>query len=197
MKLFNKGSEANLYELKNNILRKKRLYKNYRIKILDDNIRKKRNRIEFRILKKLYENKINVPNPIYLDEKKFYFDMKKINGKLIFEKINFQNLKKIILEISKIHNLNIIHNDLTTRNILIDKKNKIFLIDFGLSFTSKKIEDKAVDLDLFFSCLKNFHKIFFCKKKILENLYSKKTMNGKEILERLKIVEGRGRNKNK
>ena len=196
MKKINSGCEANIYEIKKNILRKKRLKKNYRIKILDDKIRKKRNRCEFRILKKLYENKINVPQPIFLDEKKFFFDMEKINGKLIFDKINFESLKKIILQISKIHNLNIIHNDLTTKNILISNE-KIFFIDFGLSFHSSKIEDKAVDLDLFFSCIKNFHNKFYGEIKFLEKIYLKKTFMGKEILERLKIVEMRGRNKKK
>ncbi|KAI8992251.1 hypothetical protein BDB01DRAFT_841611 [Pilobolus umbonatus] len=45
------------------------------------------------------------------------------------------------------HQLNIIHGDLTTSNLMIrDSNQSIVLIDFGLSFISSLAEDKAVDL---------------------------------------------------
>ena len=70
----------------------------------------------------------------------------------------------LAFDLAKIHNNNVIHGDLTTSNLLMayDKdseieevehlilKNKdfscIYFIDFGLSFVSSHIEDKAVDL---------------------------------------------------
>ena len=49
--------------------------------------------------------------------------------------------------IALLHFNDMIHGDLTTSNMLYDiTKNKLYLIDFGLSVNSDKVEDKAVDL---------------------------------------------------
>ncbi|KAG8734833.1 serine/threonine-protein kinase bud32 [Ceratobasidium sp. 414] len=54
-------------------------------------------------------------------------------------------------EIAKMHRGDIIHGDLTTSNMMLRKKEgseeaELVLIDFGLSFNSPLVEDKAVDL---------------------------------------------------
>ncbi|KAG8783636.1 serine/threonine-protein kinase bud32 [Ceratobasidium sp. 428] len=54
-------------------------------------------------------------------------------------------------EIAKMHRGDIIHGDLTTSNMMLRKKRgreeaELVLIDFGLSYNSLLIEDKAVDL---------------------------------------------------
>ncbi|PAV14995.1 bud32 kinase [Pyrrhoderma noxium] len=55
------------------------------------------------------------------------------------------------IEIAKMHKANVIHGDLTTSNMMLRKSSKnngaeLVLIDFGLSFNSASVEDKAVDL---------------------------------------------------
>ncbi|HKW05344.1 MAG TPA: lipopolysaccharide kinase InaA family protein, partial [Nitrososphaerales archaeon] len=55
--------------------------------------------------------------------------------------------------VANMHYGRIIHGDLTTKNILVKDK-RIFLIDFGLSFISERIEDKADDLHLLKQALK-------------------------------------------
>jgi len=72
---------------------------------------------------------------------------------------------------------------------------KIFFIDFGLGYISKKIEDKAVDIHLLKQALeakhfKNWEVLF---KSFLKG-YSK-SKDYKEVIERLKKVEARGRYK--
>lgn len=47
---------------------------------------------------------------------------------------------------AKMHDSGIIHGDLTTSNMMIRQNKSIVMIDFGLSFNSTLIEDKAVDL---------------------------------------------------
>lgn len=47
--------------------------------------------------------------------------------------------------ILRLHNVNIIHGDLTTSNMMISN-DKLYLIDFGLAYTKPNAEDKAVDL---------------------------------------------------
>jgi len=71
---------------------------------------------------------------------------------------------------------------------------KVFFIDFGLGYISKKVEDKAVDLHLLRQALEAKHfqhwrTLFeeFCKS------YSKDNPESKNIFERITAVERRGR----
>lgn len=72
---------------------------------------------------------------------------------------------------------------------------KIFFIDFGLGFISKKFEDKAVDLHLLRQALEAKH---FKNWEVLFDEVIKGYKNSKDskiVLERLKAVEKRGRYK--
>jgi Kae1-associated kinase Bud32 len=77
-----------------------------------------------------------------------------------------------------------------------DDQGKVYFIDFGLSFHSQKIEDKAVDLHLLQQALEAKHFTIWqeCWKIILKNYKPEKN---KEILQRIKIIESRGRYKDK
>ena len=125
--------------------------------------------------------------------------MQYIDGKKLSENLEYLDYKKICkqigLIIGEIHDQDIIHGDLTTSNMIL-KDNKVYFIDFGLSFHSKKIEDKAVDLHLLKQALDAKHFLIAdkCIKIILENYKPKRFM---EILEQLKKVESRGRYKDK
>jgi Kae1-associated kinase Bud32 len=62
--------------------------------------------------------------------------------------------------IAQLHNHNIVHGDLTTSNMLVTPKGDetdIVMIDFGLSFSSVSIEDKAVDLYVLERCFTSSH----------------------------------------
>ena len=187
------GAEAKIYEKEGNIV-KERIEKKYRIKELDLLLRKARTNREAKVLKKLYENKINVPKLI--EKENFTIVMEKINGHKLRDVLEKENYILICKElgkiIKKVHDLGIIHGDLTTSN-LIYLKEKIYLIDFGLSFFSHKIEDKAVDLHLLKKALESKH------HKISEKCFNEilKSYNDKDVINRLNLVELRGRNKNK
>lgn len=75
-------------------------------------------------------------------------------------------------------------------------KGKVFFIDFGLAFHSNKIEDKAVDLHLLKQALeaKHFTINKECFEIILKNYRPEKY---KEIIDRIKVIESRGRYKDK
>jgi Kae1-associated kinase Bud32 len=59
--------------------------------------------------------------------------------------------KSICLQIGKyisiLHNNSIIHGDLTPSNFIVGKE--MVILDFGLSYHSNRVEDKAVDIRLF------------------------------------------------
>lgn len=199
-KLIAQGAESKLFLVDGKIL-KNRFKKNYRLKEIDDKLRKFRTKREAKVLQKLEAIGFPVPKLIKNDEKE-NLEIELIEGKLlkdVLEKENYAKLSKEIGEkVAILHNNNIIHGDLTTSNMILDKNNKIFFIDFGLSFFSHKIEDKAVDLHLLKEALESKHYSIWekCYKAALEG-YAKMAEDSKEILRRIKIVESRGRYKGK
>ena len=196
MKIIKQGAEAVL-KLNKNILIKERIPKNYRIKQIDERLRKSRTKREANLLKKAHF--LYVPRVYNLDEHKMSIKMEFIKGKLLkdFLKIkkNFEVIEKIGKEIAKMHENDIIHGDLTTTNIII-KNNIPYFIDFGLGFISNKIEDKAVDLYLLKQALTSSFPLISEKifNKILNGYKLNKNYN--EIIERLRKVEKRGHYKN-
>lgn len=193
------GAEAIITRDKNKVT-KHRISKSYRHKEIDEKIRKSRTRKEANILKKAKELKISVPE--LLKQEEFSLEMEFIEGDRLSDTLNFYEekkqfivLKKLGTEVAKLHMNDIIHGDLTTSNTIL-KDEQIYIIDFGLGFISKRVEDKAVDLHLIKQALEakhfqNYEKLF---EKFLE-AYSKDHKESKQILERFKKVEGRGRNK--
>ena len=117
---------------------------------------------------------------------------RKKNGKL---KYKYEKFSKLIGEqVAKLHSNGIIHADLTTSNMLY--ADKLYFIDFGLSFFSDKIEDKAVDLHLLKQALESKHfGVFDEAFKIILNTYKEKATDAEAVLERFEVVEKRGRYK--
>ncbi|EEZ92639.1 MAG: Mn2+-dependent serine/threonine protein kinase [Candidatus Parvarchaeum acidiphilum ARMAN-4] len=155
MKLLGFGSEAAIYE-NNSFIIKRRIKKDYRIKEIDEKLRKNRSRAEFNIMRFLYESGLNVPKPIKYVESKKEIYMEKIDGKRLAESFSLEDSKSIGKMIADMHNLGVIHGDLTTAN-MIKKEGKVYLIDFGLSYYSLKDEDIASDIFLFKNALKSKH----------------------------------------
>lgn len=192
-KLIGEGAEAKLILRDNNILVKQRMPKTHRVKELDDKIRKFRSKREFKVLTKLFESKINVPKPIKIDEKKFEFEFEYLKGKVLKDALDEKFLREAFEQIILMHKNGVVHGDLTTLNMIL-KDDKVFIIDFGLSEFSDNVEERAVDLNLFFLCIKNEHnELFYLKEKLIE-IYEKEF--GNLVIERLHKVEMRGRNKN-
>ena len=198
MKLIAQGAESKLYLEKIKVV-KDRFRKTYRIKEIDEKLRKFRTKREAKVLDKLQKINFSTPELINNNERDT-LEIKYIKGKLIKDKLNENNCIKLSKEIGEkiaiLHNNNIIHGDLTTSNMILNKE--VFFIDFGLSFFSEKIEDKAVDLHLLKEALESKHSnIWERSYKAALDSYFKKAVDGRQVLERIKIVEKRGRYKGK
>ncbi|MCK9595622.1 Kae1-associated serine/threonine protein kinase [Candidatus Pacearchaeota archaeon] len=204
-KIFARGAEAVII-LKDNLVTKDRIKKSYRIKELDEKIRKRRTKSEKKLLEKASKI-INAPNPFPLKEE-HKIEMPFIDGKKISDILDSfpiakqkQICKTIGQQIAKMHDADIIHGDLTTSNMICDSASlhtlrpKIFFIDFGLGYISKKIEDRAVDLHLLKQALEAKHfkdwEVLF--KSVLDGYKDYK--ESPKVLERLLAVERRGRYK--
>ncbi|HTY43856.1 MAG TPA: RIO1 family regulatory kinase/ATPase, partial [Patescibacteria group bacterium] len=103
---------------------KDRIKKSYRIKELDDKIRKQRTKSEAKLLEKASKI-INVPKPLPMKEFNI-IKMPYIKGKRLSENLDFLPLEKqkeimkiIGEETAKLHDADIIHGDLTTSNMIL------------------------------------------------------------------------------
>ncbi|MEA2037323.1 MAG: KEOPS complex kinase/ATPase Bud32 [Nanoarchaeota archaeon] len=192
------GAEAKLF-LKDNKIIKDRFKKEYRIKEIDQKLRKSRTKREAKIFDKLTTINFPAPKLIKSDDKE-RIEMELVDGKKVRDILEKSDYKKLSEEIGKkiaiLHNNNIIHGDLTTSNMMMSKE--IYFIDFGLSFFSHKIEDKAVDLHLLKQALESKHYTICedCFKEAIKS-YKKECKEAKEVLIRLETVEDRGRYKGK
>lgn len=190
------GAEAIIILNKKQVT-KKRISKSYRLKELDEKIRKRRTRGEAKLLKKASEL-IDIPKIISDNESSKEIVLEYIEGQKLSEYLDKFPLakqktimKKIATSLAKLHDKDLIHGDLTTSNLIL-KDNKVYFIDFGLGFVSKRLEDKAVDIHVLKEALeakhfKNWKELF---KEFLNNYDPKE----KElILTQLEKVESRGR----
>ena len=204
-KILSRGAEAIIYlDLDKRVIIKERIWKKYRIKEINEKIIKNRTKLEVKILNKCSEIGINVPKILEYDIEKGIIIMEYLDGILLRDFLDklegekkYEKIKEIFEKIgeylAKMHNNNIIHNDLTTSNIIV-KNDKIYFIDFGLSFFSSRVEDKAVDSHLIKESLKSRHsKIEDICFKSLINSYKKISKDGNLILKRLERIEKRGR----
>ena len=200
-KILFRGAEAIISRDKNEII-KQRVKKSYRITELDDKIRKLRTRSEAKLIEKA-SKVIPTPKILKVKEENKEIIMELVQGKklsesleLFNEKIQKEILKQIGENLARIHDIDIIHGDLTTSNMIFnEKENKLYFIDFGLGFVSNKDEDKAVDLHLLKQAMESKH-FKHAEVFINEILKSYKiSKNSNKVLERFKKVEQRGRYK--
>jgi len=194
------GAEALLTQTSETILLKDRVKKSYRLPTLDTKIRKQRTKREVKILEKA---STLIPVPKLLSSSQNKIEMEFIPGKKLSSHLsslpNSQAIEicKIIgKQIAILHDSGIVHGDLTTSNMILSPNNKLYFIDFGLSFFSIKAEDKAVDLHLIKQALeaKHFENSSLFSKTII-SAYSSQSKEAPQILKRLEKVEMRGRYK--
>jgi Kae1-associated kinase Bud32 len=187
-----RGAEAVILR-KGDSVEKKRIPKGYRLREIDDELRLRRTRSEAKML-----GKMPGVAPKLLAAGEDTLEMEFIDGDVVRNILdsNISLARKIGEESGKMHDLNIIHGDLTTSNMMLDSKKNLRFIDFGLSFVSDKVEDKAVDLHLFREAVESKH--FRHENRIwTEFLRGYKPGNRAQVLKRLELVEKRGRNKQK
>lgn len=198
MELISQGAEA-ILERDGNFLYKKRIPKNYRIDEIDYTLRKSRTKREIKVLQKAKELGIAVPQ-VYDFNDDFIIKMDFIDGVRLRDRIeqSTAGVDQLIVVgewLAKLHDATIVHGDLTTSNVIMTNGDELFLIDFGLSFFTTKIEDKAVDIHLLEQALESTH---YKEKEQLFEAFLKgysKSETYYDVIERLDVVRSRGRNK--
>ena len=196
-RIIKRGAEADVYLIpwyKTMAISKLRNPKKYRNITLDNLIRRRRTIHEATMLNDAKTTGIKTPYIYFLDSK---------HAEIIMEYIDGENVKDILspeigFEIGKyvsvLHNQNIIHGDLTTSNF-IKRKDDLYLIDFGLSFYSQRIEDMATDIRIIKEILSSAH-IQICDQtydSFLKGYQLTTKYNFNRILKVVKDIEARGR----
>lgn len=161
---------------------KQRFPKTYRVKELDNSLRKTRTRIEARLLQKA--KLAGVLCPAVLEVDAFSIALSYISGKRPI--INPKIAKKIGSILAKLHASEIVHGDFTPANLLISGR-ELYVIDFGLGFFSSDIEDKAIDVYTMLKSIQNEKS----KSAFLESYRSYE--KSKQVFSRLKDIEKRVR----
>ena len=196
-KLVFEGAEARVFETKflgQKAILKKRLNKKYRAKELDRKIIFERTKQECLLISKTKKVGVRTPFIFYADKKTGEIIMEQVLGKTVLglpEKKLLTTCRTAGKDIAKMHNAGIIHGDLTSANILLCRKKLVF-VDFGLGFFSNKEEDKATDLLVLKRILNSEDtENGFFEQVLME--YSKQSVFGQEVAQRIKEIEKRAR----
>ncbi len=150
---------------------KKRIAKSYRLKEIDEKLRRERTRSEARLLHKAKLAGVKCPTVLQVEE--FEIIMSFLDGTR--PEMDRRESKIAGESLAKLHGKDIIHGDYTPAN-LIETSDGIYIIDFGLGFISADIEDKAVDVftmlraisekDEFIAGYKTYHKAEAVLKRV-------------------------------
>lgn len=179
-------------EIKSDLVYKRRIEKRYRVREIDERIRKERTRSEAKIISEARRK--GVPTPIIFDVRDYELVMERIEGDLVREVMNEAISERIGTLVGILHRNGIIHDDLTTSNIILGKDNILYLIDFGLSFIESSIEGRGVDVHVFLQSLGGTHESYEqLKAAFIKGYMSSFPNDATQVLRRVAEIEQRGR----
>lgn len=204
--LFRKGAEASLYLTDWNarkVVVKVRTPKEYRHEGLDKQIRSYRTVHEPQLMHEAKSAGVSTPLIYMVNIPETSITMEYIEGSQIKQLLNEvpqEERRKLCFRIgefiAKLHCCGLIHGDLTTSNMILDKEGKIFVVDFGLGEKNIELEAKGVDLHLMKRALQSTHYQFWeeCFKAVQRGYSSVLGVETAEkVYEKIREIEKRGR----
>jgi bifunctional N6-L-threonylcarbamoyladenine synthase / protein kinase Bud32 len=148
-----RGAEA-VITFTGNTAVKRRVSKRYRVSALDKHLIAERTRAEARLL--AAARKGGVPTPVISDITGDALAMEYVDGPLLTGNISETTIQEAGRMVGRLHTAGIMHGDLTTSNMVLrNSDRKCVLIDFGLSLVTPEIEQRGVDIHVFFQTLES------------------------------------------
>ena len=202
-----RGAEATV-TIEGDRVVKRRVPKAYRNPDLDDRLRGERTRAEARLTSAA--RRVGVPTPIV-------HDVDPETGTLLVQRVGSDDLaagptpdrcRAVGRHLAAIHDAGFVHGDLTTRNVRIPGGGvdddalpegvhdagapaDVFLIDFGLGYHTRHVEDHAMDLHVFRGSVAGTTTDPDALLDAFEAGYA--DAGDGAVIERLREIEGRGR----
>jgi len=203
MEIIKQGAEAILYIDSwegQRVLVKERVKKRYRVPQIDEKLRKERTVKETKLLRDVRMLGVPTPQILHVDKKNHKIIMEFIDGERIKEFLGHASEEDIesVCEqigqlIGKMHAADIVHGDLTTSNMIL-RDGKVYFIDFGLGQHTKRLEDKGVDLRLFYGAIKaaHYNVLGICWASVLKG-YKKEYKNADIVIKKIEEIAKRTR----
>ncbi|MFN4336717.1 MAG: Kae1-associated kinase Bud32 [Candidatus Nitrosocaldus sp.] len=208
--LIKRGAEADIYLIEwysKRAISKVRKRKQYMHEMLDREIRRKRTLHEAEMINMAKRAGVTTPLLYFVDPNNAEIIMQYIQGELardlIYQGLDIGWIGRMMgIYTARLHAKDIVHGDLTTSNFIVynynahDDARRLVLIDFGLSFYSSRLEDKAVDIRLIKEVMSSAHADVFDElfnnfvqgySSVVGNEYTSK------ILKKVREIEKRGR----
>jgi TP53 regulating kinase and related kinases len=197
-RLLKRGAESELYLIDwygYEAVSKIRLPKKYRHYTIDSALRKQRTLHEANIMSSVKMFGVETPFIYFLNPDNFEIVMEYVVGSVLKDVFSSALCHELGNIIATLHYNNIIHGDITTSNFILTPQKHLIIFDFGLSFFSERLEDKAADIRLFKEILNSVHVEYF--ERSFENFllgyrktYGKKSL---KIFNTVEEIEQRGR----
>jgi len=184
------------------VIVKHRIPKRYRIREIDERLRKERTVREARVLHRAKAFGVNCPHVYEVDLRDMKIAMEFIEGdrlKELLESVPVEERLRLCREVGrqvgKLHDAGIVHGDLTTSNMIL-REGKVYLIDFGLADFDPTLEARGVDLHLLKRAMESTHYTWFEEgfEAVLEGYAEVRGEKAREEIEKkLEEIESRGR----
>jgi N6-L-threonylcarbamoyladenine synthase/protein kinase Bud32 len=143
--------------IKNGRFVKRRKPKPYRDENLDERIRARRTRREARALHDARRAGVPTPPVLDVDVREATLSMEPL-GEDLSGDVTPEEARRVGEHLARLHASGTAHGDPTTRNAVREKEEKneerVFLVDFGLSYTTHSVEDFGMDLHVFRSAVR-------------------------------------------
>ncbi len=169
---------------------KERVPKGYRVKALDEKLRKERTRLEARIQSDARRS--GVPTPIILDINNYTILMERVRGDLVHNVMSEQIAEHVGETLCRLHTSGIAHGDPTTRNMIV-AAGRIYLIDFGLAYYDGGLEARGVDVHVFYQTLDAMYDNAPLLKEAFLTGYAKYCPDAARVVDRVAEIRLRGR----
>ncbi|MEM1548157.1 MAG: KEOPS complex kinase/ATPase Bud32 [Thermoproteota archaeon] len=175
---------------------KTRIRKGYRIRELDESIRKSRTLREASLLNSAKKAGVETPFVYHVNPVEGWIIMSYVEGEslrsLQYSSV-FPNLvNRLGMIVGRLHSAGIVHGDLTPANVILSG-DRLTLIDFGLGEYSKEVEKKAEDIYTLISSLTPLSDYDSLVKLFLEGYRSSAGEFAIKVEERVKEIGRRGR----
>ncbi len=200
--LLKRGAEAELHArefLGRPAVEKARVPKAYRLRELDEELRRTRIQREARLM--LEARSVGVSVPIL-------YDIDIAGNRIVMERVEGPTVKEILEAggpeapsvarevgriVGRLHRAGIVHGDLTTSNMIV-RAERIVMIDFSLGGKDETIESRGVDLHLLREALSSAHaKASSHYREVLRGYREAFGRGAGAVISKVKEIESRGR----